>query len=140
MCITYFAIFIVISILVYHKFDNIVCPPENLNNKTTALEKLGKWMMKKLGRAGKETGQTASAESFELLSQPNEMTELCLHVYLDKYKNCLLEGHCGESSNLVAMVEEVLHVYKSLRVQVIVYQSYWTQHVYENRINGFHQV
>ena len=139
---TWLFIIYVISIPVYHKFDNIVCPTrENSSGKTKTLLERGKnWVLSKIGMAGKEVEETATPVSFELLSQPNKLNELCLHLYLDKYKHCLLEGHCGESPNLVAMVEKVLHVYNSLRVQVTTHQDCSTKIVDENHTADFHHV
>ena len=96
----------------YHQFDNVVYPE---SVETSRFKKF----LGYLG-IGSEAGKRDESEiPLKPLNQA-EMSELCLHVYLDKYKIYLLEGHCGESSNLVAMVEEVLHVYNSLRVQLTI--------------------
>ena len=139
MFISHCYLFLFYPIIVYHKFDNVVCPPpENLSGVTTTFGKLGKWVLRKIGMAGKEAEEPATPVSFELLSQPNEMNELCLHVYLDKYKNYLLEGHCGDSPNLVAMVDQMYHIYQSLHIQLTVREKSYTAN--RNFVQDFYHV
>ena len=83
-----------------------------------------------LGRGSTSEGDATKATEFKPL-HPQKMGELCLHVYLDEYKEKLCSG---DFISIPSIAEEINHIFESLYCPVIIHQR--SQFPVEKRLDG----
>ena len=104
----------------YHQYDTVVYPKDIKTSKS--LYEKAKDRFKAWVGIGSDS-QSQEEEGVTILS-PFEMGKLCLHVYLERYKQMLCSGSFTQQANIQMTVEEICHVFIHLYYPIIFNQNY----------------
>ena len=107
----------------YHQYDTVVYPKDIKTSKS--LYEKAKDRFKAWVGIGSDS-QSQEEEGVTILS-PFEMGKLCLHVYLERYKQMLCSGSFPQQANIQMTVEEICHVFNLLYNPIIFNQNYSTR-------------
>lgn len=103
----------------YHQYDTVVYPKDIKTSKS--LYEKAKDRFKAWVGIGSDS-QSQEEEGVTILS-PFEMGKLCLHVYLERYKQMLCSGSFTQQANIQMTVEEICHVFILLYYPIIFNQN-----------------
>ena len=113
---------------IYHKYDMIVYPKKTQISKTMLdtisnyASRFGRWITrKKILKA--LPGESKEEEEFVPMSF-SEMCVFCLRSYLEEYKTVVCEGKFQQGTNIIEIIDDVVHVFSSLKSFAVRTQGY----------------